>query len=119
MGWFGGLRPQTTPKSLWRTNSSIIADLGDFVTSDVCVVKSAHQAEAIPCGASPERMRCAMNPFLKKLGFSSTDRVAIVHADDIGAYQASLPAIEDLFEAGLVSSCATMVPCSWFPAVAE
>jgi predicted glycoside hydrolase/deacetylase ChbG (UPF0249 family) len=60
-----------------------------------------------------------MNSFLKKLGFSSSDRVAIVHADDIGAYQASLPAIEDLFEAGLVSSCATMVPCSWFPAVAE
>ena len=60
-----------------------------------------------------------MNPFLKKLGFSSGDRVAIVHADNIGAYQASLPAIEDLFEAGLVSSCATMVPCSWFPAVAE
>ncbi len=60
-----------------------------------------------------------MNSFLKKLGFSSGDRVAIVHADDIGAYQASLPAIDDLFEAGLVSSCATMVPCSWFPAVAE
>jgi predicted glycoside hydrolase/deacetylase ChbG (UPF0249 family) len=59
-----------------------------------------------------------MNPFLKQLGFSSGDRVAIVHADDIGAYQASLPAIEDLFEAGLVSSCATMVPCPWFPAVA-
>jgi predicted glycoside hydrolase/deacetylase ChbG (UPF0249 family) len=63
--------------------------------------------------------RCAINSFLKKLGFSSTDRVAIVHADDIGAYQASLPAIEDLFEAGLASSCATMVPCSWFPAVVE
>ncbi len=60
-----------------------------------------------------------MNPFLKQLGFSANDRVAIIHADDIGAYQASLPAIEDLFAAGLVSSCATMVPCPWFPAVAE
>lgn len=59
-----------------------------------------------------------MNPFLQKLGFSAADRVAIVHADDIGAYQASLPAINDLFAAGLVSSCATMVPCPWFPAVA-
>jgi hypothetical protein len=59
-----------------------------------------------------------MNPFLKRLGFSAFDRVAIVHADDIGAYQASLPAIEDLFAAGLISSCATMVPCPWFPAVA-
>jgi hypothetical protein len=48
-----------------------------------------------------------MNPFLKRLGFGPGDRVAIVHADDIGAYQASLPAIDDLFEAGLVSSCAT------------
>jgi predicted glycoside hydrolase/deacetylase ChbG (UPF0249 family) len=60
-----------------------------------------------------------MNLFLKQLGFSPNDRVAIVHADDIGAYQASVPAIEHLFEAGLVSSCATMVPCPWFPAVAE
>lgn len=59
-----------------------------------------------------------MNPFLKRLGFGPGDRVAIVHADDIGAYQASLPAIDDLFEAGLLSSCATMVPCPWFPAVA-
>jgi predicted glycoside hydrolase/deacetylase ChbG (UPF0249 family) len=60
-----------------------------------------------------------MNPFLRQLGFSDGDRVAIVHADDIGAYHASLPAIADLFEAGLLSSCATMVPCPWFPAVAE
>jgi predicted glycoside hydrolase/deacetylase ChbG (UPF0249 family) len=60
-----------------------------------------------------------MNPFLKRLGFGPGDRVAIVHADDIGAYQASLPALDDLFEAGLLSSCATMVPCPWFPAVAE
>lgn len=59
-----------------------------------------------------------MNPLLSQLGFSAGDRVVIVHADDIGAYQASLPAIDDLFAAGLVSSCATMVPCPWFPAVA-
>lgn len=59
-----------------------------------------------------------MNPFLKCMGFGPQDRVVIVHADDIGAYQASLPAIDDLFHAGLVSSCATMVPCPWFPAVA-
>lgn len=60
-----------------------------------------------------------MNSTLKQLGFSASDRVVIVHADDIGAYQASLPAIDDLFAAGLVSSCATMVPCPWFPAVAD
>ncbi|MEN9934184.1 MAG: hypothetical protein RLZZ387_763 [Chloroflexota bacterium] len=59
-----------------------------------------------------------MNPILKKLGFGPQDRVAIVHADDIGAHQASIPAIDDLLHAGLVSSCAVMVPCAWFPAAA-
>jgi chitin disaccharide deacetylase len=59
-----------------------------------------------------------MNPFLQKLGFGPQDRVAIVHADDIGAYQASIPAIDDLLHAGLVSSCAAMVPCPWFPEAA-
>ena len=54
------------------------------------------------------------NPFLKKLGFSDTDRVAIVHADDIGMSQATLPAIAELFDFGLVSSAAIMVPCPWF-----
>lgn len=54
------------------------------------------------------------NPLLKKLGFAATDRVAIVHADDIGMSQATLPAIAELFDFGLVSSAAIMVPCPWF-----
>jgi chitin disaccharide deacetylase len=60
-----------------------------------------------------------MNTLLSELGFGPADRVVIVHADDIGAYQGSLPAIDDLFSAGLLSSCATMTPCPWFPAVAD
>ncbi len=58
------------------------------------------------------------NPILKELGFSATDRVAVIHADDIGMSQSTLPAIEDLFDDGLVSSAAVMVPCSWFPGAA-
>ncbi len=58
------------------------------------------------------------NPVLKKLGFSETDRVVILHADDIGMCQASLTAYADLVDFGLLSSAATMVPCGWFPAVA-
>ena len=59
-----------------------------------------------------------MNPILKKLGFDERDRVAIIHADDIGMCQATLPAIADLFEFGLVSSAAVMAPCPWFPQAA-
>lgn len=58
------------------------------------------------------------NPVLKKLGFTNHDRLAIIHADDVGMCQASLAAFSDLVEFGLVSSGAVMVPCPWFPATA-
>lgn len=59
------------------------------------------------------------NPLLKKLGFSNSDRVVILHTDDIGMCQASLQAFEDLWDFGTISSGAVMVPCPWFPATAE
>jgi predicted glycoside hydrolase/deacetylase ChbG (UPF0249 family) len=57
------------------------------------------------------------NPVLKELGFADDDRVAIIHADDIGMCQATLPAFADLIDFGLVSSGSVMVPCPWFPQV--
>lgn len=57
------------------------------------------------------------NPVLKKLGLADSDRLVILHADDVGMCQASLTAFADLVDFGLVSSGATMVPCPWFPSV--
>jgi predicted glycoside hydrolase/deacetylase ChbG (UPF0249 family) len=54
------------------------------------------------------------NPVLKKLGFSENERVAIIHVDDVGMCQASVAAFDDLWDFGLVSSGAVMVPCPWF-----
>lgn len=34
------------------------------------------------------------NPFLKKLGYSQTDRLVIIHTDDIGMRHASNPQID-------------------------
>ena len=59
------------------------------------------------------------NPLLKKLGLSDTDKAIIIHTDDIGMCQASVQAYKDLWEFGTISSGAVMVPCSWFPAVAQ
>lgn len=59
------------------------------------------------------------NPILPKLGFSPTDRVLILHADDIGMCQASVDAYADLLDFGIMSSAATMVPCPWYPAAVE
>jgi predicted glycoside hydrolase/deacetylase ChbG (UPF0249 family) len=58
------------------------------------------------------------NPVLQKLGFTEGDRVVIVHADDVGMCQATLPAFADLTGFGLVSCGSVMVPCPWFPQVA-
>lgn len=59
------------------------------------------------------------NPVLKKLGFSNTDRLVIIHTDDIGMCQASVTAFADLWENGSISSASVMMPCSWAPAAAE
>lgn len=59
------------------------------------------------------------NPVLTKLGFSPTDRLVVIHADDIGMCQASLQAYQDLWEIGTLTSGAVMVPCPWFPAAVE
>jgi predicted glycoside hydrolase/deacetylase ChbG (UPF0249 family) len=56
----------------------------------------------------------SMNPVLRALGFSPIDRVVVVHADDIGMCQATLPAIDELMAFGLVTSASAMVPCPWF-----
>jgi predicted glycoside hydrolase/deacetylase ChbG (UPF0249 family) len=61
----------------------------------------------------------ATNPYLKKLGFTDNDRAIIIHTDDIGMCHASVQAFKDLWAFGTISSGATMVPCPWFPAVAQ
>jgi predicted glycoside hydrolase/deacetylase ChbG (UPF0249 family) len=59
------------------------------------------------------------NPVLKKLGFSNDDRLVIFHTDDIGMCHASVSAFTDLWEFGVISSGAAMVPCPWFLEVAK
>src|SRR5512134_2563466 len=59
------------------------------------------------------------NPFLTKLGYSENDRLVILHTDDIGMCHASVQAFQDLWAFGTITSAATMVPCPWFPAVAQ
>lgn len=54
------------------------------------------------------------NPLLKKLGFSLTDRVVIIHTDDIGMCHATIDAYAQLDDAGTISSGSVMVPCPWF-----
>jgi hypothetical protein len=55
-----------------------------------------------------------INPVLKRLGLSNSDRVVIIHADDIGMCQSSIEAFNLLNQTGLIISGSVMVPCPWF-----
>jgi len=59
------------------------------------------------------------NPIMKKLGFSDTDRVLILHADDYGMCNSTFKAFADLVDFGLVKSGAVMSPCAWYPQAAR
>jgi len=58
------------------------------------------------------------NPVLARLGLKDTDRVAILHVDDVGMCGASLDAFADLWAAREVTCGSVMVPCPWFRATA-
>ena len=53
------------------------------------------------------------NPVLSNLGFADTDRVAIIHVDDVGMCQASIAAFAELWSFGLITCGAVMMPCPW------
>ena len=55
----------------------------------------------------------------EKLGFDRNAKLLIVHADDMGLSQATNSAIIEAFQKGGVNSGSIMVPCPWFPEIAE
>jgi predicted glycoside hydrolase/deacetylase ChbG (UPF0249 family) len=60
-----------------------------------------------------------MPTLAERLGFAANDRIAIVHADDIGMCNAANEGSFEALENGVVSCGSIMVPCPWFHAAAE
>jgi predicted glycoside hydrolase/deacetylase ChbG (UPF0249 family) len=60
-----------------------------------------------------------MATLAEQLGFSATDRIAVVHADDIGMCHAANVGAFDALANGVVSCGSIMVPCPWFREAAD
>jgi len=55
----------------------------------------------------------------EKLGFPRDAKLLIVHADDVGVTHAVNAATIKALDTGLVNSASIMVPCPWFPEIAD
>ena len=55
----------------------------------------------------------------EKLGFPRDAKLLIVHADDVGVTHSVNTATIKALDTGLVNSASIMVPCPWFPEIAD
>ena len=55
----------------------------------------------------------------QQLGYNANDKVILVHADDIGMSHSVNMASIEAFKHNLVTSGSIMVPCPWFPEIAD
>ncbi len=61
----------------------------------------------------------AQSSLAEKLGFPRDAKLLIVHADDVGVTHSVNAATIRGLESGLVNSASLMVPCPWFPEIAD
>jgi predicted glycoside hydrolase/deacetylase ChbG (UPF0249 family) len=61
----------------------------------------------------------AERPLAERLGYKGGDKLLIINIDDVAGSHAANAAAIDALENGLATSATIMVPCPWFPEIAD
>jgi chitin disaccharide deacetylase len=66
-------------------------------------------------GPQPSQQRSVQ----ERLGHPASARLLVIHADDLGMTHSVNRATFEAFEQGVITSASILVPCPWFPEVAQ
>src|SRR5213593_2276644 len=73
----------------------------------------------LACALLDARAQDGGKTLAERLGFPRDAKLLIVHADDVGVTHSVNAATITALDTGLVNSASIMVPCRWFPEIAD
>jgi chitin disaccharide deacetylase len=71
------------------------------------------------CLLSTFQLRVFAQTLAERLGYPADTKVVIIHADDLGETHAVNAAAIKALQGGTINSASMMVPCPWFPEIAD
>src|SRR5579859_247166 len=106
-----------------RRASELDGRLPRPILPDVLLLCSAHISMLIfrilVVGSVLSAFLASAQNLADQLGFPAGTKLIIVHADDLGETHAVNAAAMKALESGIINSASLMVPCPWFPEMAD